>query len=59
MELYEFVGGNLDKIKNKIKEKSLVFLSGNEVYIEYTNYMERLNHEAKYIPYLEHLKENE
>lgn len=58
-ELYNFVGGNVEKIKKKIKDKSLVFLSGNEVYIEYTNYMERLNYEAKYIPYLESLNKNE
>jgi len=59
LELYTFVGGDVEKVKTKIKDKSLVFLSGNGVYIEYTNYMERLNYEPKYIPYLEYLNKNE
>jgi len=47
-----FMGLNVDKIEKKIIEKSGVFLQGNEILIEYNNYLERLDNQIKYIPVL-------
>lgn len=47
-----YLGLNIEKLENKIKEKSSVFLEGKEILIEYNNHLERLNKEFKYIPVL-------
>jgi hypothetical protein len=52
LNLLSFVGFDIEKAENKIKEKSLVFLEGNEILIEYNNYLERLNYDYKYVPFL-------
>jgi len=52
LNLANFVGLDSDKIKSKIIEKSLVFIEGEEILIEYNNQLERINNEIKYIPFL-------
>lgn len=52
LNIVEYVGFDIVKIREKIKEKSLVFLSGNEILIEYNSYMERLDNDIKLIPFL-------
>lgn len=59
LNLVEFVGINPEKAKNKIIEKSKVFLEGEEILIEYNNHLERLNHDIKYVPFLFSIKPNE
>lgn len=52
LRLAKYMGINSDKIKNKIKAKSTVFLVGSEILIEYKNIlMENENH-LRYFPYL-------
>ena len=52
LNLLEFGGYDINKIKNKIKDKSLKYLIGNEVVLEYQNHLDRLNNEIKLIPLL-------
>lgn len=52
LELFSFVGFKPQRIVEKIKSRSTVFLEGNEILIEYKNYMERLENKAKYIPFI-------
>lgn len=52
LHLLEYVGLDTQKIEDKIKLKSSVFLSGDEILIEYNNHLERLNYELKYLPFL-------
>jgi len=59
LNLIKFVGLNVNKIKNKIITKSVVFIEGNEIFIEYNNDLERLNYDLKYIPVLYSLKNND
>jgi hypothetical protein len=49
---YEFIGDDREKIISKIKELSDVFLHGNEIIIEYKDYMNMYENDYKYIPYL-------
>lgn len=51
-ELFNYIGVNNIKIKNKIKTLSTKLLGGNEILIEYKGYLEKLNDEHKYIPLL-------
>lgn len=52
---------NVDKLKvlNKIKVISKVFLEGNEILIEYKNYMERLENKVRFIPFIYSISNNE
>jgi len=52
LQLIDFVGLSVDKLINKIKKKSNVFLSKNTIFIEYKNRVENLDNQVKYIPYL-------
>lgn len=52
LNLCNYIGISVDKVINKIKVKSSVFLDHEDVLIEYKEYMERLNNEVKYIPIL-------
>jgi len=52
LELLHFIGFNVDKIKTKIKSKSLVFLEDSEILIEYKNNIEELNLQIKFLPFL-------
>ena len=52
MNLVEFVGFDTSKVLDKIKSKSMVFLEGNEILIEYNNQLDRFNNDVKLIPVL-------
>jgi hypothetical protein len=52
LKLIKYVGLDESKIINKIKCLSNVFLSDNEIIIEYKKYVEDLGLPNKYIPYL-------
>lgn len=52
LNLIEYVGFNPDKVREKIKDKSAVFLEGEEILIEYKNHLERLDNDIKLIPFL-------
>jgi len=54
--LVSYMGLNVDGIENKIKNKCSVFLENDEIFIEYKDNMERLEHSVKYIPYLYAIK---
>lgn len=52
LNLLNYIGINVEKVENKIKKNSKVFLDNNEIFIEYKDNMERLDNSVKYIPYL-------
>lgn len=52
LNLVDMVEYNRNKIIKKIKDKSLVFLEGSEILLEYGEYMERLKNNYKFIPYI-------
>ena len=52
LELTEFIGLNTEKLLNKIKNKSKIFLDKNTIFIEYNKRIENLDNQVKYIPYL-------
>ena len=56
LDLIKYMGLDVDKIENKIKSKCDVFLEDDEIFIEYKDNMERLDHSVKYIPYLYTIK---
>ena len=59
LKIIKFIGLDRDKLQNKIENISKVFLEGEEILIEYKNYMERLDQQAKYIPFLYSISNNE
>ncbi len=52
LRLLKFMGFNIDKIKQKTGKNTCAFLDTTEILIEYKDYIEKLNNEVKYIPYL-------
>ncbi len=52
LKLLNFIGLNADKIKNKIKTYSTVFLENTAILIEYKEYIDRLDNKVRYIPFL-------
>lgn len=52
LKLLNFIGLNADKIKNKIKAYSTVFLENTAILIEYKEYIDRLDNKVRYIPFL-------
>jgi hypothetical protein len=52
LKLLHFVGLDVNKIKYKIKFKSIVFLGESEILIEYKNYIDKLGLQVKYLPFL-------
>ena len=56
LKLLKYIGLNVDKIKYKIKSMSNVFLSDDEILIEYKKCVETLNIKVRYIPYLYFVK---
>ena len=52
LNLINYIGFNIDKVRKKIKDKSVVFLEGDGILIEYKNYLERLDNDIKLIPVL-------
>jgi hypothetical protein len=59
LKLLKFLGIKDTKIKSRLKSMSAVFLDQNEILIEYKNYLERLDDQAKYIPFLYSISNNE
>ena len=59
LELFKFVGFDIDKIKNKIKYNSTHFLDKNSIFIEYKKVVQLLDDKVMYIPYLAYLKNEE
>lgn len=51
-KLLMFMGLNVDKIKDKIKAKSSVFLGDEEILIEYKKPVTELDYPVRYAPYL-------
>ena len=54
--LVRYMGLNVERIEKKIMDGCSVFLGGDEIFIEYKDNLERLNHSIKYIPYLYSIK---
>lgn len=52
LKLLHFIGLDINKIKCKIKTKSIVFLEDSEILIEYKNYIEELGIQVKFLPFL-------
>jgi hypothetical protein len=52
LKLLHFVGLDINKIKYKIKTKSIVFLGESEILIEYKNYIDELGLQVKFLPFL-------
>jgi hypothetical protein len=52
LDVLDFLEINTDKLINRIKDKSSVFLNDKEILIEYVKDMEYLNNDIKYIPLL-------
>jgi len=52
LNLVEYIGFDVDKVRKKVKDKSIVFLEGEEILIEYQNHLERLDNDIKLIPFL-------
>lgn len=59
LNLLEYSGCDYVKVQNKIKSKSSVYLSGNEIILEYQNHLERLNDDIKLIPLLYYINSHE
>jgi archaellum component FlaC len=56
LKLLSYIGLNSDKILNKIKSMSVVFLGADDILIEYKNTVEELGNKVRYIPYLFSIK---
>jgi hypothetical protein len=52
LKLLRFVGLDTNRIKYKIKTKSIVFLEDSEILIEYKKYIDELGLQVKYLPFL-------
>lgn len=56
LKVLSYIGLNTNKLKNKIKSMSAVFLGTDEILIEYKNTVEELGNKVRYIPYLFSIK---
>jgi|TARA_R110000851_G_C13090816_1_gene566851 hypothetical protein len=56
INLLEYVGVDVEKVEKKIIDKSVVFLEGSEILIEYNNQLERLKYDYKFLPFLYSIK---
>ena len=52
LDVLNFLEINIDKLSNRLKVKSSVFLESQTILIEYVKDMEYLNNDIKYIPLL-------
>ena len=52
LKLLRYMGADVEKIKNKIKDKCVVFLDDVKILIEYKKDVETLGNKVRYIPYL-------
>jgi len=59
LKLISFIGMDADKIKCRAKSISKAFLEGDEILIEYKDYLERLRNQPKYIPFLHSISKHE
>lgn len=56
LKLMKYVGLNPDKLKNKIKAHSSVFLYDDNILIEYKKTVEGFSKKARYMPFLHSIK---
>lgn len=56
LNMLSYMDVDIILVENKIKRICNVFLDNSEIFIEYKDNMERLNHSVKYIPYLYAIK---
>jgi phosphoglycerate-specific signal transduction histidine kinase len=56
LKLLSFIGVDFNKIKNKIKSISAVFLEKNQILIEYKNTISFFDDKMRYLPYLYFIK---
>ncbi len=56
LNLLEYMGFNKEKIINKVRKNTKIFLEENYIFIEYRNGLEFLDNQVKYIPYLYFIK---
>jgi hypothetical protein len=56
LKLINFIGYDAEKIERKIIKKSNVFLSNNNIFIEYKIRLEMIDNQIRYIPYLYSIK---
>ena len=56
LNMLSYMDIDIIRVENKIKSICSVFLDNSEIFIEYKDNMERLNHSVKYIPYLYAIK---
>jgi hypothetical protein len=52
LKLVKYIGMNSEKLMTKIKSISTVFLTNDEILIEYKKNLEEMDFQARYIPYL-------
>lgn len=52
LKLVKYLDYDVEKTIEKIKKNSSVFLSGDQILIEYKDIISMLNNEVKYVPYL-------
>jgi len=52
LNLVEYIGFDADKVRKRVKDKSIVYLEGEEILIEFQNHLERLDNDIKLIPFL-------
>lgn len=52
LKLARYIGMDVDKLISKIKSISTVFLTNDEILIEYKKNLEEMEFQARYIPYL-------
>ena len=52
LKLVKYLDYDVKKTIEKIKKNSFVFLSGDQILIEYKDIIESLDNEVKYVPYL-------
>jgi len=58
LKLLRFMSMNIDKIKDKIKQISDVFLDDDKILIEYKKNVGKLGEQVKYIPFLYSIRNN-
>ena len=59
LKLLKFIGLDVNKVKNKIKEIRFAFFNENDIFIEYNQTLEEIDYKLRYIPYIISLKHEE
>jgi hypothetical protein len=52
LNLVDMVDYSKDKVIKKIQKNSLIFIFGNEILLEYKDYLERFDNKLKFVPYI-------